>query len=167
MGDFRTAVASGVDEITHLPVFGEITPQDAALARMRGVVVITTAGQVNSLPPMVLPPPQKPAAMKREASNLSTLHAAGVRLAIGSDDVNDTSVGEVALLRSMGSLDDHALLKIWTGATAKAIFPKRSIGELSEGFEASFLALAGDPLSDWSATRQIVVRFKQGHMLQP
>jgi hypothetical protein len=30
------------------------------------------------------------------------------------------------------------------------------------GYEASFLALEGDPLDDWRNTRRIKLRFKQG-----
>jgi predicted amidohydrolase YtcJ len=35
------------------------------------------------------------------------------------------------------------LLSIWTGETARTIFPGRKIGSLQEGYEASFLALEG------------------------
>jgi imidazolonepropionase-like amidohydrolase len=47
------------------------------------------------------------------------------------------------------------------------IFPKRRIGVLREGYEASFLALEGNPLEDLRNVRKIKVRFKQGMVLEP
>jgi imidazolonepropionase-like amidohydrolase len=47
--------------------------------------------------------------------------------------------------------------------TPQAIFPKRKIGSLSPGYEASFLVLRGDPTADWKASREFRMRVKQGH----
>ena len=54
---------------------------------------------------------------------------------------------------------------MWT-ETAQAIFPGRKIGVLSEGYEASFLALQANPLDDLENVRNIKLRFKQGVPLQ-
>jgi len=59
------------------------------------------------------------------------------------------------------------LLKLWTETTAKTIFPQRKIGAIREGYEASFLALEGNPLGDWQNVRKIKLRFKQGVLLEP
>ncbi len=56
---------------------------------------------------------------------------------------------------------------MWTEMTAQAIFPQRKIGALREGYEASFLALAGNPLEDWQDVGKVKVRFKQGLFLEP
>jgi len=45
------------------------------------------------------------------------------------------------------------------------IFPNRRIGRLQDGYEASFLVLAGNPLSDFSQVKNIRLRFKQGSFL--
>lgn len=63
--------------------------------------------------------------------------------------------------------DNLTPLKMWTETMAKTIFPKRKIGALSEGYEASFLALEGNPLEDWQNVRKIKLRFKQGFLLAP
>lgn len=44
-------------------------------------------------------------------------------------------------------------------------FRGRRIGALKEGYEASFVALEGDPLEDWANVRRIRTRFKQGVVL--
>jgi imidazolonepropionase-like amidohydrolase len=56
---------------------------------------------------------------------------------------------------------------MWSEATPRAIFPGRRIGALADGYEASFLALAGDPLEDLANVRRIRLRFKQGVPLAP
>jgi imidazolonepropionase-like amidohydrolase len=56
---------------------------------------------------------------------------------------------------------------MWTETTARAIFPQRRIGRLQEGYEATFLALEGNPLLDWQQVRRIRFRFKQGLEVQP
>ena len=58
------------------------------------------------------------------------------------------------------------LLKMWTETTAQTIFPGRKIGELREGYEASFLALEGNPLDDIMNVHRIKLRFKQGMPVQ-
>jgi imidazolonepropionase-like amidohydrolase len=63
--------------------------------------------------------------------------------------------------------DNLTLLKMWAEATPKSIFPNRRIGALSEGYEASFLALEGNPIEDLTNVRKIKVRFKQGFVLEP
>jgi imidazolonepropionase-like amidohydrolase len=56
---------------------------------------------------------------------------------------------------------------MWTEDTPKTIFPKRKIGALKEGYEASFLALESNPLDDLTNVRKIRYRFKQGYLLRP
>ena len=82
-------------------------------------------------------------------------------LAVGSDNPADSSVLEASHLQSLGVLDTLTVLKMWTEATPRAIFPDRRIGYLREGYEASFLALEGNPLEDWQNVRRIKVRLKQ------
>lgn len=96
--------------------------------------------------------------------NLSLLHRAGVPLVIGSDHA-DTSLAEVLHLHSLGLFDNLTLLKMWCEATPAAIFPTRKIGRFAEGYEASFLALAGNPIEDFSQVQAIRRRFKQGVFL--
>jgi len=49
--------------------------------------------------------------------------------------------------------------------TAETIFPKRKIGRLQEGYEASFLVLSANPVNDFAAVEKIALRVKQGRVL--
>lgn len=62
--------------------------------------------------------------------------------------------------------DNLTLLKLWCEDTPKAIFPDRRIGRFREGYEASFLVLAGNPIEQFDYVTKIVFRMKQGHVLQ-
>ncbi len=167
--DFHNALAAGVDEIVHLPMTGlaPIAVQDAKLAAKRGIAVITTCAAVPALPPMVLPKADVPQVLKSQLANLELLHENDVLIAIGSDNVADSSVKEFEYLRSLSVFDNLTLLKMWTETTAKTIFPQRKIGALNEGYEASFLALEGNPVEDLQNVRKIKLRFKQGFLLEP
>jgi imidazolonepropionase-like amidohydrolase len=136
--------------------------EDARLAAKRGTVVITTMS-----PSTRAPAPLLPLIRAVQSTSLRTLIDSRVTLAIGSDNVGDSSVLEAEHLHSLGVVDALALLKLWAEDTSKAIFPQRRIGFLREGYEASFLALEGNPLDDWRNVRRIRLRFKQGVEAHP
>lgn len=163
--DFHYAVAAGADEIAHLPfrTSALIGVEDAKLAAKRGIVVITTTSLVNRLRYSEAELAQ---VVQAEGANLKLLYENRVRLAIGSDDVTDSSVKEIQQLQQFGVFDNLALLKMWTETTAETIFPQRKIGALREGYEASFVALSGSPLEDLQNVRRIKFRFKQGFLLE-
>jgi imidazolonepropionase-like amidohydrolase len=93
--------------------------------------------------------------------NLELLQRAGVTVLIGSDHA-ETSLAEVLHLRTLHLFDNRTLLKMWCEATPAAIFPGRHIAKFAEGYEASFLALGGNPIEDFEQVRAIRRRFKQG-----
>lgn len=187
--DFRHAVRAGVDEIAHVPGWlvksagdarrARLTEEDGRLALERNVRVVTTtvAGRAMLAHDAHHPHPHhdqhatKPSGHDGPApyagfepvlkDNLALLHRAGVRLAIGSDHA-DTSLAEVLNLRSLGLFDNLTLLNLWCEATPRAIFPDRKIGRFEEDYEASFLALAGNPIDDFTQVQSITRRFKQG-----
>jgi hypothetical protein len=161
--DFRAAVASGVDQLAHLP--GQrsnapapylLTDADAASAAARGVKVIMTVAMRNdsALTDRIM----------REvyAPNIRVLRRAGVQLFIGSDIMRGTAVTEIAALARSGLFTNLDLLRMWSVETPRLIFPHRKIGELRDGYEASFLALSGSPLENIGNTRRIALRVKQG-----
>jgi imidazolonepropionase-like amidohydrolase len=166
--DFHNALMLGVDEIAHLPLTGvtPISDEDAELAARRGVIVDTTCAAVPTIPPWFLPTEDRPHVLKIQVTDLKLLQDHGVKLAIGTDMPPDTSRGEVDYLRGLGVLNDLTLLKMWVETTPQSIFPDRKIGSLEDGYEATFLALEGNPLEDWKNTRRIRVRFKQGFVME-
>jgi ketosteroid isomerase-like protein len=176
--DFHHALVAGVDEIAHMPGFRgdarvqlpdpatfQISEADARLAARRGTVVVTTVGGVRGIDPAGPDGLLRRQFDSLHSRNLRLLRDHGVRLALGSDDYGDTSVGEAMYLHSLGVFDNLALLRLWSEATPQAIFPGRSLGCLQEGCEASFLVLRGDPIADFDHVREIVLRVKQGHIL--
>ena len=132
------------------------------MAAQRGTVVVTTTSVSSRAPAPLLP-----LIRAAQSASLRTLIDSGVTLAIGSDNVGDSSVLEAEHLHSLGVIDTLALLKSWAEDTPRAIFPQRRIGFLREGYEASFLALEGNPLDDWRNVRRIKLRFKQGVEVRP
>ena len=81
--------------------------------------------------------------------------------------MSNSSLKEFEYLQKLGVFDHLTLLKMWMETTAKTIFPARKIGALKPGYEASFLALEGNPLEDLQNVRKIKLRFKQGVLLDP
>jgi imidazolonepropionase-like amidohydrolase len=165
--DFHVAVEAGVDEIAHIPYLGSepIAPSDARLAAKKGITVVTTARLITWLPKNVLTDIDRPGVEKAQIANLKLLLDNRVPLAIGSDNTSDTSAAEVMYLRELKVFDDRTLLNLWTESTPRAIFPDRKIGRLDNGYEASFLALEGDPILDLANVKKIKYRFKQGVLL--
>jgi predicted amidohydrolase YtcJ len=175
--DFHNALLAGVDEINHMPGFritGDLEPHkitdfqiaedDAKLAARRGIFVVTTLAG-SSEPP--------PAGAKRELDerdqlnrrNLQLLKKYGVKMAFGSDSYRGDTVPEALYIASLGVFENLELLTIWCDQTAQTIFPRRKIGQLKEGYEASFLVLKENPLRDFAAIQGISLRVKQGRVL--
>jgi hypothetical protein len=170
--DFRNALAAGIDEIAHLPGYYvdpahpdwfPITEEDAALAARKGVDVVTTTYVSTD---EIKKPEELKKAQAIQIRNLRLLHDAGVKLAIGPDVYGVTSLAEVMNLYQLKVFDNLTLLKMWSEATPEVIFPKRKIGRLQEGYEASFLVLDGNPLENFMNVKNITLRFKQGHFIR-
>lgn len=185
--DFRVAVAAGVDLIAHLPGWrvGEeagfadarpdrwlLTPEDARAAADAGVVVVTTAVAGDA----ALDPSHPHHELVREMhrSNLRTLSAASVRLALGSDLWSGTSVVEALYLAHeplidgvapLGAFDNATLVRLLAVDTPRAICPDRRVGGLGEGDEATFLVLDGDPIASLRHLLGIRTRVVRGQLL--
>lgn len=163
-----------------------LSEEDARLAASQGVVVVTTTVASRMMPGTGGHHPgghthgtQEPTAHPDsygdggtlqtrardvQRDNLRLLLRYGVKLAIGSDHA-DTSLAEVLNLNALGVFDSLTLLKLWCEVTPAAIFSHRKIGRFEEGYEASFLALEGDPLADITNVQTIRLRVKQGMRL--
>lgn len=154
--DARAALAGGVDELAHLPL-GRLTKEDAEICRRRGVVVVTTALSHWDR--------EGADADAFHRANLALLRDAGVTVVLGVDG-HPPLLAEVAKVRTYGVYDDARILRMLTEDGPRAIFPKRKIGCLAAGCEASFLALDGNPLEDFDALKRIKVRMKEGFVLR-
>ncbi len=172
--DFHIAVTAGVDEMGHLPGYGLSATEDpakyrladsgTALAAKHHVAVQATAGIATD---DKTPPADAAARRSSQIDNLKRLNAAGIPILIGSDRYGKDSLNEANYLHGLGVWTNLELLRMWAVTTPEIIFPKRMIGELNEGYEASFLVLKANPLDDWSASQSIVDRWKTGQHLEP
>lgn len=186
VADFRAAVEAGVDEINHMVGFRpdpelilaegfgryRMKASDATRAAAAGVVVVTTlGGLIEDLVALRGDPDPAIVALARKMEkitrrNLRLLSRKGVRIAIGGDRYELTARDEIRALVELGAFRAEDLLEAWSVTTPLAIFPERAIARLEPGFEASLLALAGNPLQDFAATEAIVLRIKQGRVLR-
>ncbi len=143
-----------------------ISPADARLAARRGIYVVTTLGESTDLLAMGdksgLDSATRAMIRNLYVRNLRLLRSAGVRIAIGSDAYRGNSMTEIMSVRTLGVFDDRELLRMWSIVTPKTIFPGRHIACFDAGCEASFLALDGDPLTDFMNTQRIGLRMKRG-----
>jgi Amidohydrolase family len=139
-----------------------IAAEDAKLAARRGIIVNTTVIML-----VMVPEAARAVIRPSVAANLRALRDLGVRLVVGSDNPQDTSLLEFQQLAALGVFDNLEMLRMWAQTTPQAIFPGRRIGELREGYEASFLALEGNPIDNLENVRKIRLRFKQGQQLGP
>ena len=94
------------------------------------------------------------------------LHKHGVKIAIGTDSYDLTSLAEATHLNGMGVFDNLTLLKLWCETTPQAIFPNRRVGQLEQGSEASFLVLNGNPVENFEYVKGIKLRVKQGRIIR-
>jgi Amidohydrolase family len=155
--DFHNALVAGVDEINHTPGFRpenndvtnfknltryEISEADARVAARNHAVVVTTVGEsIDWTFDGKESAENRLAVRAMLVHNLQLLRKHGVSIAIGSDNYRKTSVLEALSLSKLQIFDNLTLLKMWCETTAATIFPKRKIGHLKEGYEASFLVL--------------------------
>ncbi|MBX7172359.1 MAG: amidohydrolase family protein [Pyrinomonadaceae bacterium] len=155
--DFHNAVIAGVDEIAHLPL-EKINEADAKLAAQKKIFVVTTTLSHRDTSGI-----QNLDEFHRD--NLKLLYKSGVKIAIGTDNMPTAAIEEAENIYRLKVFDNLTLLKIWTEITPQTIFPNRKIGFLKNGYEASFLALQGNPIEDFSNIRKINFRYKQGQLI--
>ena len=65
-----------------------------------------------------------------------------------------------------GIFNNLELLKVWCETTPLTTFPKRKIGYLKKGYEASFLVVNSNPLIDKIQINNAVLNVKQGEILE-
>ena len=165
--DVELAIDAGVDGFAHLPGYDFAAGEgpiyripDAAVEASRDLLYIPTAVVTQNR--RADQPAREALTIDGVRRQAQRLHAAGARIALGADRWSQTSKAEADFMEARGFFDRATILDLWTRVTAQAVFPDRAIGELASGFEASLLALACDPIADWSCTGQIAHREKQG-----
>ena len=177
VADFRATVRAGADIVTHLPCYQYgsdpgpyedtvpetdescvITSDDARRAARLGLVsTLVTSEWTTDRPAQYL---------RWEAANIAALHRAGAPLALGANAYGETPLKGLVAAGERKLFPNAQLLRWGTMSTPQAIFPKRRVGCLKAGCEASFLVLERDPLRDLGAVRSIRLRVKDGLLLR-
>ena len=174
--DLKVALAAGVDEINHLPGYQvrwrdgytekyyKLTAKIARTMKRKGVHVDPTYSLLQTeITPMSNQ--QREVQMKLQKENLQLLNKYRVPVTVGCDSYNLTARTEIEYLRKLNVFTNLELLKMWCEVTPAVIFPNRKIGRLLEGYEASFLLLKSNPITDFSQLFDIQLRVKQGVLL--
>ncbi|MGB5238559.1 MAG: hypothetical protein WBM43_12765 [Flavobacteriaceae bacterium] len=90
---------------------------------------------------------------------------ANIVIALGADQTYATLGEEINDIKKIDAFSNLELLNILT-QTPKTIFPDRKIGALKDGYEATFLVLDDNPLSDMNSIKNIGLRVKNGIILK-
>lgn len=163
------AVAVGCDTIEHCSFATEdgVAHDEAVIAELAatGIAVSLTVGVVPGGPP----PPEE--VRKRIAGFVKGLHAmrdAGVTMVCGSDngmlaqkphDSYGYSVGDMVALAGLAPVD---ALRSATSVAARVCRIADRKGSIAAGMDADIIAVAGDPLTEIAAVRNVISIFRRG-----
>lgn len=171
--DFRLAVEAGVDTIAHLPGYRiakgkaladyRISSDMAARAAAKGVRVIPTMAASSY---HVRAHPNDAAGIARlYADNLRLLRSHRVQLLSGSDRFEGSVLDEIDALAKTGLFRPAELIAMSSIQTAQWMFPRRRVGCLERGCEASFNVYAANPLDDLGRLAAPALVVKEGTVL--
>ena len=174
--DFHVAVSAGVHQIAHMPGFWpkdeaiasrnferyRISEADARLAGRKHIQVTTTLGEELQLTRDPKSKDFADALLDVYRSNFSLLKKNKVKILIGSDQFFSNSQGEALELVRSGLMSAQEALHAWCEVTPQAIFPSRKIGEVKDGYEANLMVLSSDPLTDFTAVKDVKMTIKRG-----
>lgn len=193
--DAMTAIEAGADGLVHLFGDVEIGAALVERMRARGVFVIATLAVLESVSgltsgldtdPRVAPyltPVQREsltrpfpgggergAIIERAKRNVHALFEAGVPILAGSDAPNPGTAHGASLHRELELLVESGLTpaEALTAATATPAeyFGLDDRGRIARGLRADLVLVAGDPLTDITATREIVAVWKNGYRIE-
>lgn len=180
--DARLCAKIGVDALAHMPGYGWngeeesknkycMTAADAKLFKQAGMAVIPTmnidhTADYDSTGSAIQYPKRYDALHSYKKTALKALHKAKVPIAMGADYYGKTVRPELDSLLSIKIFTNAALLDIYCRQTPQHIFPKRKLGLIKENYEASFLVLNENPITNIAAIKTgIVCRIRQGRLI--
>ena len=146
-------VSAGVDVVAHVPANGELDRALAERIAEAGIAVGPTLATIENVSGAGMP------SYSRAEENVGRLVDAGVTILAGTDAPNPGTVfgaslhRELELLRRCGITPAQAL-NAATAAPAR-VFNLADRGHTAPGRRADLMLVAGDPLTDITATRAI------------
>jgi imidazolonepropionase-like amidohydrolase len=179
--DTRLCARIGVDVLAHLPGYGWngkeetkakycITEKDIKLLKKAKITVIPTFNydgtkSYDATGKETINPANYNASIEYKTTILRLMRKANITIAFGADLYGSTAMPEIDLLTKNNVFPNFDLIDIYSRATPQSIFPKRKIGEIKEGYEASFLVLDENPFNNIQAIKNITLKIRQGLFL--
>jgi imidazolonepropionase-like amidohydrolase len=176
--DARLCAKLGVDVLAHLPGYGWngaketkaeifLSKKDIALFKKANMTVIPTFNldgtkTYDSNGAETIHAENYKASITYKVKILRQLVKAKVPLALGADSYGSTVRPEIDALVKNEVFSNQELLDIYSRSTPQSIFPDRKIGEIREGYEASFLVLNQNPIKQIQAIKEIEMKVKEG-----
>jgi hypothetical protein len=167
--DLSLGLKLGVDGFANIPGHNwdgsgdtkkfEVSDADLALLAKKKTPLVLLLSHGQSAP-------NRAAVQEFHKKTLKRLLDANIMVAMGSDDGQRTLRTELNYWFGLGGLDDARTLKVLCENTPHAIFPNRKIGKFENGYEASFLVLNDNPLSNVLKSRIQVFKVKNGVLLK-
>lgn len=181
--DFEIAAELGVDVIAHLPDYAwsgnmnsdtdtTLSKEVLKLAQERNIAVIaTTSLSKRYLTEYVNGTAQiESKKLKRliesQKKLLDYMLSHDIIVALGSDQYQKSLWTEIEHINKNNILDPSVLLNIITKVNSQLIFPNRKVGEIKDGYEASFLVLDKNPMIDINSILQIDSSYKNGVLIK-
>jgi imidazolonepropionase-like amidohydrolase len=179
--DARLCAKIGVDALAHLPGYGWnglpetkskfcMTAADAKLFKQTGMAVIPTmnidhTAEYDGAGKVTLYPERHAALQQYKKTVLRALYKYKVPIGLGADYYGKTVTLEADSLIATKIFKNYQLLDIYCRQTPQLIFPKRMLGEIKENYEAGFLVLKENPLTNIESIKTIVWRIKSGKFI--
>jgi imidazolonepropionase-like amidohydrolase len=158
------AVAAGVHSIEHGVM---LSAEDARAMAERGIRLVLTTTILHHPDGLERGDGANPAIMAkirqgREASarTAALVRESGVEIAVGTDSMHGLFGYELSWLVEQGWSPREALAAATSGGAA--LLEHDDIGVLRHGSRADFVVLAGDPLDDIAAVRDVVAVYQDG-----
>ncbi|CAM3528783.1 amidohydrolase family protein [Kibdelosporangium persicum] len=173
-GAYSIAVDSGAEFVTHVPLTGPIRTEDIAAMKAAGQVAIPTITMMEGI--LTTGPQAGRFPVDGLLRSLADLHAAGVGILAGTD-ANDEPGAPIAVrhgeslhhefeLMAQAGMTSAEILRSATADAARA-FGLTDRGTIAPGLRADLVLIAGDPLQDIAATRDIRAVWCAGTEITP
>ena len=161
VGAFTLAIGTGADVITHVPLDGVISEENAAAMKAAGQVAVPTLTMMEGI---IASGMLGDTSIDHILASLATLHRAGVTIVAGTDANNEPgapfqvqhgeSLHHEFELMTRAGMSPVDILRSATVAAAD-VFGLTDRGVIAPGKRADLLLVDGDPTTDIRATRTI------------
>jgi imidazolonepropionase-like amidohydrolase len=158
------AVAAGIHSIEHGVM---LSAEDAGAMAERGVRLVLTTTILHHPDGLERGDGANPAMLAKirqgrevSARTAALVRESGVEIAVGTDSMHGLFGHELSWLVEHGWSPRAALVAATSGGAA--LLERDDIGVLRPGSRADFVVLAGDPLGDIAATRDVAAVYQDG-----